>query len=135
MGVAENLATHTAWTAAEDRQDLTRHHEFVHDDIVVNQAGAEPVFGLDGYIAMMKANYAGLPDFHVVLEDEFATDDRVVCRWRASGSHQGDLFGIPATGKEIEWTGVSLWEFDGGKARRGWIFSDVAALMGQLGLA
>jgi hypothetical protein len=30
---------------------------------------------------------------------------------------------------------VSLWEFDGGKARRGWIFSDVAGLMGQLGLA
>jgi steroid delta-isomerase-like uncharacterized protein len=134
MGAAENLATHAAWTAAEDRQDLMRHHEFVHDDIVVNQAGAEPAVGLDGYITMMKASYAGLPNFRVVLEDEFATDDRVVCRWRASGTHQGDLFGIPATGKQVEWTGVSLWEFDGGKARRGWIFSDVTALMGKLGV-
>jgi steroid delta-isomerase-like uncharacterized protein len=135
MGAAENLATHKEWTAAEDRRDLTRHHQFVRDDIVVNQAGAEPVVGLDAYITMMEATYAGLPDFHVALEDQFATDERVVCRWRLSGTHEGDLFGIPATGKQIEYTGVSLWEFDGGKARRGWIFTDVATLMAQLGLA
>jgi steroid delta-isomerase-like uncharacterized protein len=135
MGAAENLATHSALTAAEERQDLTRHHEFLHDDIIVNQAGADPVVGLEGYIAMMKACYASLPDFHVVLEDHFATDDRVVCRWRMSGTHEGDLHGVAPTGKHIEWTGVSVWEFDRGKARRGWIFSDVAALMGQLGLA
>jgi steroid delta-isomerase-like uncharacterized protein len=136
MGAAENLAVHTAWTAAEEHRDLTRHHEFVHDDIVVNQAGAEPVVGLDGYITMMEASHAAtLAAFHVVLEDQFATHDRVVCRWRMSGTHQGDLYGIPATGKQIERTGVSLWEFDGGKARRGWVFSDVAGLMGQLGLA
>jgi steroid delta-isomerase-like uncharacterized protein len=135
MSAAENLATHTAWSDAEDRQDLTRHHEFVHDDIVVNQAGAEPVVGLDGYLAMMEGTYSGLPDFHVVLDDQFATDDRVVCRWRLSGTHKGDLFGIPATGRKIEYAGISLWEFDTGKARRGWIFTDVASLMAQLGMA
>jgi hypothetical protein len=59
MSAAENLATHTAWSDAEDRRDLTRHHEFVHDDIVVNQAGAEPVIGLNGYLAMMEATYTG----------------------------------------------------------------------------
>ena len=135
MGAEENRATHTAWSDAEDRQDLSRHHEFLHDDIVVNQAGAEPVVGFDGYLTMMEETYAGLPDFRVVLEDQFATDDRVVCRWVATGTHEGDLFGIPATGKKIEYMGVSLWEFDGGKARRGWIFTDVATLMAQLGLA
>jgi len=30
---------------------------------------------------------------------------------------------------------ASLWEFDGGRARRGWIFTDVASLMAQLGMA
>jgi steroid delta-isomerase-like uncharacterized protein len=135
LGAAENLAMHKEWTTAEDQQNLTRHHQFMHDDIVVNQAGVDPVVGLDGYITMMEETYAGLPDFHVVLEDEFATDDRVVCRWRLSGTHEGDLFGIPATGKQIDYMGVSLWEFDGGKARRGWIFTDVASLMAQLGMA
>jgi len=83
----------------------------------------------------MEGTYAGLPDFRVVLEDQFATDDRVVCRWRARGTHQGELFGIPATGNQIEYTGVSLWEFEAGKARRGWIYPDVASLMAQLGVS
>jgi steroid delta-isomerase-like uncharacterized protein len=135
MSSEQNLATHTVWSAAEDWKDLSRHHEFVHDDIVVHQAGAEPVVGLSGYLAMMTTMYDALPDFHVVLEDQFATDDRVVCRWRMTGTHEGDLFGLPATGNRIEYTGVSVWEFDGGKARRGWIFTDVATLMAQLGVA
>ena len=134
MTGAENLATHTAWSDAEDRRDLSHHHDFLHDDIVVNQAGAKPVVGFDAYIELMEATYAGLPDFRVNLEDQFATDDRVVCRWRSTGTHNGDLFGIPATGRKIEYTGVSLWEFDHGRARRGWIYSDVASLMAQLGM-
>ena len=134
MTSAENLAAHTAWSDAEDHRDLSHHHDFLHDDIVVNQAGAEPVVGLDAYIDMMEATYAGLPDFRVDLEDQFATDDRVVCRWRSTGTHNGDLFGIPATGRKIEYTGVSLWEFDHGRARRGWIYSDVASLTAQLGM-
>jgi steroid delta-isomerase-like uncharacterized protein len=133
MGAMENLATHTAWTEAEDQRDLTRHADFIHDDIVVYQAGArEPVIGLDAYLAMMQATYAGLPDFRVVLEDQFATDDRVVCRWSSHGTHSGELFGMPASGRNIEYTGVSLWEFDAGKARRGFIYPDLVSLMSQL---
>ena len=39
---------------------------------------------------------------------------------------------MPATGKRLTFAGVSLWEFDDGKARRGWVFPDIAALMSQL---
>ncbi len=133
MGASENLATHTAWTAAEERHDLTRHNEFVHDDIVVNSAGAEPVVGLEAYVATVKEGYDGLADWHVVLDDQFATDDRVVCRWRMSGSHVGDLYGFPATNRPVEFAGVSLWECEAGKAKRGWVYVDVAAIMSQLG--
>jgi len=80
MGAAENIAVHTSWTEAEDHHDLSHHHEFIHDDIEVHVPGSEPIVGLDGYLAMMEANYAGLTDFRVVLDDQFATDDRVVCR-------------------------------------------------------
>jgi hypothetical protein len=37
-----------------------------------------------------------------------------------------DPRGIPATGEKIDCMGVSLSEFDPGKARRGWTFADVA---------
>ena len=42
MGAEQNLAVHTAWADAENRHDLSRHHEFLHDDIVVHQAGRNP---------------------------------------------------------------------------------------------
>jgi steroid delta-isomerase-like uncharacterized protein len=89
---------------------------------VINQAGAEPVRGISAYRAMMEAQYGAFPDWHVVLDDQFATDDRVACRWRVSGTHSGDGLGFPATGRRVEYAGMSVWEFEDGKARRGRTF-------------
>jgi predicted ester cyclase len=133
MGAEENRAVHTRLTAAEDRHDLSRHEEYLNEDIVVYPLGAEPVVGIVVYRAMMEAQYAAFPDWHVVLDDQFVTDDRVACRWRVSGTHSTELFGFQATGRRIEYAGASLWEFDNGKACRGWIYADSAALMMQLG--
>jgi steroid delta-isomerase-like uncharacterized protein len=132
MGADRNIAVHTEWADAENRHDLSRHREFLHDDIVVHQAGQEPIVGFDAYMAMMNDVYGALDGFSTTLNDQFATDDRVVCRWESTGIHSGGLNGIPATGKRLTFAGVSLWEFDDGKARRGWIFPDIAALMSQL---
>ena len=85
MGASENLAVHTAWTEAENRHDLTHHGDYLHDDIQFHQPGSEPLVGLTAYVTMMQALFAGLEGFCVTLDDQFATDDRVVCRWRARG--------------------------------------------------
>jgi len=135
MGAAENLEIHTRCTEAENRHDLSRHGEFFHDDIVVIVAGGMETTGIAEYRAGLESLYQGMSDFEVVLEDQFATDERVVCRWRATATHDGDYYGLPATGKSVDYTGVSVWEFDGGKASRGWIFPDTMAMMQQLGFA
>jgi steroid delta-isomerase-like uncharacterized protein len=132
MGAEENLAVHTRWADAEDRHDLSQHHDFLHEDVEVHIAGRDPVLGLDAYLALLKETYSALEDYHVIVVDRFATDDRLASRWTNSGIHTGELNGMAATGKALEWTGASLWEFDNGKARRGWVFQDVAALMTQL---
>jgi steroid delta-isomerase-like uncharacterized protein len=132
MGAAENLELHTRWDDAENRHDLSRHDDYLHPDIEVLAPGVEPMVGIAAYRAMMEANFDGLPDFHTDLDDRFATDDRVVCRWRVSGTHSGELYGFPATGRRIEYAGVSIWEFETGKARRGWLYVDLPALMAQL---
>jgi steroid delta-isomerase-like uncharacterized protein len=132
MRAEENLAVHESWADAEDRHDLSRHQDFLHSDIELNVAGQDPVVGLDAYLELVAGTYAALDDYRVVVEDRFATEDRVVCRWRNTGVHTGELNGMAPTGKKLEWTGVSLWELDNGKASRGWVYQDVAALMGQL---
>jgi steroid delta-isomerase-like uncharacterized protein len=135
MGAADNLDVHTRLTDAENAHDVSHHADFFHDDIDVQVAGGMSTTGIDDYCASLELLFAGMSDFKVVLEDQFATDDRVVCRWRATATHDGDYFGIPATGNPIEYTGVSIWEFEGGKARRGWAFPDTLTLMQQLGVA
>ena len=105
----------------------------MHGDVEVVQPGAEPVVGIAAYRAMMEDAYTALPDFNSVLDDQFATDDRVVSRWRVSGTHRADSFGFPATGKHIECPGMSVWEFEDGKARRGWIYFDLPHSWHSLG--
>jgi predicted ester cyclase len=47
-----------------------------------------------------------MPDFHVKIEDMIAENDKLACRWVASGTHKRDFFGIPASGKKATWTGI-----------------------------
>jgi predicted ester cyclase len=132
MGASENLAVHTALFEAENRQDLSHHGDYLHDDIEFHLVGEEVLVGLDAYVANIQAGHAALGGFSVILDDQFATDDRVVCRWRARGTHIGNYAGFSPTGKQIAFPGMSLWEFDHGRARRGWGFLDLASLMAQL---
>jgi len=136
MRPEEFFDVHIRWQEDENHQELSRHGDYLHsdiEDIEVVQPGAEPVVGIAAYCAMVEHAYLALPDFHVDLVDQFATDDRVVCRWRVSGTPSAESFGFPATGKRIEYEGMSIWNFEDGKARRGWIYSDLPSIMAQLG--
>src|SRR5438874_2052260 len=133
MGVRENLEIHSRWAEAQaNRHDLSQHEEFVHPDIEIYHADGKTVVGLDAMRKSMEANYAAMPDYHMVMEDQFATEDRVVCRWRVKGTPTGEIFGVPASGRPIEIEGVSIWEFVDGKARRGWVYSNAASLRYRL---
>jgi len=133
VGVRENLEVHTRWAEAQGiRHDLSQHDQFVHADIEIHHAGGPTVVGIDAMRANAEANYAAMPDYRMVMDDQFATEDRVVCRWRVSGTPVGDVFGVPPNGGPLEIEGVSIWEFVDGKARRGWVYSNAASLRHQL---
>jgi len=44
------------------------------------------------------------PDFHVAMDTIFAEADKVVARWTATGTHQGEFMGIPASGKAMKFS-------------------------------
>ncbi len=54
------------------------------------------------------------PDFQITIEDSIAEGDRVVLREILSGTHQGELIGIPATGKHAVWSAVWIYRLAGG---------------------
>jgi len=58
----------------------------------------------------------------------------VVTRLRGVGKHEGDLFGLPATGNDLDVAAVAIHRIENGRIAEHWSAVDTAANMAQLGL-
>jgi steroid delta-isomerase-like uncharacterized protein len=77
---------------------------------------------------------AAAPELRVRTDDMFAEGDRVAVRWTAEGTHQGQLMGVPPTGKQFRFTGLSIFRVTEGKIAEQWEGWDRLDLMRQLGV-
>ena len=71
---------------------------------------------------------------HHVIEDQIAEGDKVVTRLRGVGKHEGDLFGLPATGNDLDVQAIAIHRIENGRLVEHWSTTDTAANMAQLGL-
>jgi steroid delta-isomerase-like uncharacterized protein len=75
-----------------------------------------------------------MPDLTYTVEDQVAEGDKVVTRYRATGTHQGEFFGVAPTGKSIEMSGIQIDRFDeSGKMVEEWPEYDMLGAMKQMG--
>lgn len=81
-----------------------------------------------------KASRSAFPDFKVELTSRSADGDRATAEWHSTGTHQGDLLGLPATHKAISLRGVSIFEFAGSKIKRVTDYYNWAELVRPLGV-
>jgi steroid delta-isomerase-like uncharacterized protein len=90
--------------------------------------GAETIKGEIGYFRQ------AFPDFFWRVEDQVAEGDKVVSRYTMGGTHQGEFFGVPATGKRVEITGIQIDRFDeSGELIEEWPEYDLLGAMKQMG--
>jgi steroid delta-isomerase-like uncharacterized protein len=75
----------------------------------------------------------GFPDVVSTIEDLIAEGDKVVARWRSRATHQGEYMGTPASGKQVQFTGISFYRIEEGKIAESWTVEDQLGLMGQIG--
>jgi predicted ester cyclase len=68
------------------------------------------------------------------IEDQIAEGDKVVTRLTAYGVHEGDLPGIPATGRQVKMTGTAIHRIENGKIAEKWSGKDTLGLLQQLGV-
>jgi len=73
------------------------------------------------------------PDLTYTIEDQIAEGDKVVTRWTARGTHQGEFFGVEPTGKRLEMSGIQIDRFEGEKMVEEWPEYDLLGAMQQLG--
>ncbi len=75
----------------------------------------------------------GFPDVVSTIEEIVAEGDKVVARWRSRATHQGEYMGISPTGKEVEFTGISIYRIEEGKIAESWNSEDQLGLLRQIG--
>ena len=57
----------------------------------------------------------------------------MAARWRAHATHLGEYVGVPPTGKQVEFTGISMYRIEGGRIAESWTVKDELSLMCQIG--
>ena len=116
-----------------NRWDLTVVEELISSEIAFRDSLGMTARGLEGFTGYVAAVRAAFPDFHNTIEEIIAEGDKVVARLTYRGTHQGHLFGIVPTGRQVVYSGIAIFRIAGGKIVDGWVIGDTLALMQQLG--
>jgi steroid delta-isomerase-like uncharacterized protein len=89
--------------------------------------------GPEGIKAVVSMFRAGMPNLRVVIEDMIAEGDKVMMRYKIEGTHEGELFGVPPTGRRVSIESITVERVSGGKIREHWRVTDTLDMMQQLG--
>jgi predicted ester cyclase len=76
---------------------------------------------------------SAIPDRVDIIEEVIAEGERVGLLFRVTGTHTGNLFGIPPTGRRIDVYEVALLRIVNSQMVEGWFMMDETALLQQLG--
>ena len=117
-----------------NQKDLTAFNPYYAPDVIDHALPPTLPPGLEGRKMFASAFLGAFPDIHVHIEDLIAEGNRVVTRWSAHGTHRGELMGIPATGKTVNFTGIAMDRFENGRSVEHWEEIDQLGLMQQLGV-
>lgn len=104
--------------------------DIVTDDYVCHP---EEVRGPEGLAEMVAGYGAAIAGLNVTIEHQFADGDYVATRGTVRGRHAGELVGVPATGRDVAFTTLTISRFRDGKIAEEWELADVPGLMAQIG--
>lgn len=93
----------------------------------------EPLRGPEGYLELIAMMRAGFPDVRWTLEETVTEGDTVAARFTMRGTHQGEFFGIPASGKTISVQAMNFYYLEDGKIVKERGQPDLLAVMQQIG--
>ena len=110
--------------------------EIIAKDHVNNGPGNLPGLptGPEGTKQLVTVYRNAFPDLRFTIDEQITEGDKVVTRWTADGTHQGELAGIPPTNKTSTVTGIVVDRIADGKIAESWGIFDQFGMMQQLGV-
>lgn len=106
----------------------------VASDYVVHDRPPETSAGRDAIPAVVSSIRTAFPDFTLTIEELVAEGGVVCARSTFRGTHRGPIFGVAATGRSVEVTGLSMVRFRDGQLIESWVRNDQTGLLAQLGV-
>lgn len=133
MSAEDNIAAVRRVTEAMNAGNLAAFDDLYSPEYVIHVAGW-PDLDRDGFRKAVAALRTAFPDFQIILEDIFATEEKVAFRFTHRGTHRGEYAGVAPTGKQMVWGGIVISRFEGNRWVEDWEFSDTLGLLQQLGV-
>jgi steroid delta-isomerase-like uncharacterized protein len=117
-----------------NRRNLAAIDEFIGEEYVLHTADPSMSSGRDAIRASIASYVSGFPDLRASVDELMAAEDRVAAVITFTGTHDGELFGIPPTHRVIRVRQIAMYRIAGGKVVEEWECSDQLGLMQQLGV-
>jgi steroid delta-isomerase-like uncharacterized protein len=105
-------------------------HSIVSPDYVVHH---DEVHGPNGLAEMVQGYRSALPNLNVTVEHQFTEGDYVATRCTIRGRHEGELMGTPPSGRDVEFTSLTISRCRDGKIEEEWELTDTVGLLRQIG--
>jgi predicted ester cyclase len=129
-----NKAIIRRYRQAHEQNDMAGLDEIIAADLIAHSQLPNVPAGREGGKMVHQSAVAAFPDGKTTTDDLIAEGDKVVERFRLVGTHKGDFMGIPATGKPIKVTDMSIFRIANGKIVDHWGENDAMSLLMQLGV-
>jgi steroid delta-isomerase-like uncharacterized protein len=137
MPIVENKSIARRFIHAWSAGGLGIVDELAAPDITVSYSHfPEPIRGAEKFKQVLIQTVNSFPDIRVTADELICEEDRVVVRWTYRGTHKsGNIFGIPAAGKQVSVSGITVYVIAHGKVVEENGLVDSFSLMRQLGAA
>ncbi len=118
---------------AENRRDLERLIDTLADDAVYEIVPLKMFWrGKEEIRQFYRMLWTAMPDVKLDLRSRVADEHYLVEESHAHGTHEGPLFGIPPSGRHIEFDLVIYFPFRDGEIMGERMYLDVSSITGQV---
>jgi steroid delta-isomerase-like uncharacterized protein len=131
MSAEENKLIVRRWLEAWNTNDLDAAEGLLRDDYVRHDANLPDIVGPQAERQFVATALAAFPDLRFEPQHLVAEDDLVVSRLTAQGTHRGELMGVPASGRRVDFHAVETFRLLDGKIAEQWVVMDVFGLLQQ----
>jgi len=133
--LSDNLKMYeTVWDDIINKREIDKINETNFDNNITLITAPENIVGIQDFKDYYQNYLTGFSEVAFTIVDVFGQGDKIVKHWNFKGTHTGEFFGIPASGKKVDIDGVTLVKIKDGKIVQEQDFLDNLSFYQQLGL-